>query len=117
MQPIRTLRVLRTAFLRRLTEKYDVSDTEFLVDAADYLTALFHHALSGQLNYSERNTLEKWFQMVTMRIDRFRSFWRGSQTSAYRWLRRFRHHCNYDRPNQALDGRTPAKEVLNQTVP
>ncbi|MGM0388527.1 MAG: IS6 family transposase, partial [Natrinema limicola] len=29
------------------------------------------------------------------------------------WLKRFRHHYNHDRPNQALDGRTPAQEVLN----
>ena len=101
------------AFLHRLTEKHDVSETEFLVDAGGYLTALFRHELSGQLNYTERNHIEKWFQTVTMRIDRFHSFWRGSQASARRWLRRFRHHYNHDRPNQALDGRTPAEEVLN----
>ena len=46
------------AFLHRLTEKHDVSDTEFLVDAGGYLTALFRHNLSGQLNYSERNHVE-----------------------------------------------------------
>ncbi|EMA49984.1 transposase [Halococcus salifodinae DSM 8989] len=28
-------------------------------------------------------------------------------------MRRFKHHYNYDRPNQALDGRTPVEEVLN----
>ncbi|PSQ63658.1 MAG: IS6 family transposase [Halobacteriales archaeon SW_8_66_22] len=101
------------AFLHRLTEKHDVSDAEFLVDAAGYLTALARRELSGQLNYRERNHIEKWFQTVAMRIDRFHSFWRGSQASAKRWLRRFRHHYNHDRPNQALDGRTPAEEVLN----
>ncbi len=101
------------AFLHRLTEKHDVSETEFLVDAGGYLTALFRHDLSGQLNYSERNHIEKWFQTVSMRIDRFHSFWRGSQSSARRWLRRFRHHYNHDRPNQALDNQTPAEVVLN----
>jgi len=101
------------AFLHRLTEKYDVADTEFLVDAGGYLTALARRELSGQLNYTERNHIEKWFQTVTMRIDRFHSFWRGSQSSAKRWLRRFRHYYNRYRPNQALDGRTPAEEVLN----
>jgi transposase-like protein len=101
------------AFLHRLTEKHDVSETEFLVDAGGYLTALFRHELSGQLNYTERNHIEKWFQTVTMRIDRFHSFWRGSQASARRWLQRYRHHYNHDRPNQALDGRTPVEEVLN----
>jgi putative transposase len=30
--------------------------------------------LSGQLDYSERNHIEKWFQTVAMRIDRFHSF-------------------------------------------
>jgi transposase-like protein len=101
------------AFLHRLTEKHNVSDTEFLVDAGGYLTALARHELSGQLDYTDRNHIEKWFQTVAMRIDRFHSFWRGSQSSAKRWLRRFRHYYNRHRPNQALDGRTPAEEVLN----
>jgi transposase-like protein len=101
------------AFLHRLTEKHDVSDTEFLVDAGGYLTALFRHELSDQLDYRERNHIEKWFQTVSMRIDRFHSFWRGSQSSARRWLRRFRHHYNHDRPNQALDNQTPVEVVLN----
>ena len=113
MQPIRTLRVLRTAFLHRLTAKHEVSDTEFLVDAGGYLTALARRELSGQLNYTERNLIEKLFQTVAMRIDRFHSFWRGSPASARRWLRRFKHHYNHDRPNQALNGRTPVEEVLN----
>ncbi len=101
------------AFLHRLTEKHDLGESEFLVDAGGYLTALARHDLSGQLNYSDRNHVEKWFQTVSMRIDRFHSFWRGSPASARRWLRRFRHHYNHDRPNQALNGRTPAEEVLN----
>src|SRR6056297_4194463 len=49
------------AFLHRLTEEHDVSDTEFLVDGGGYLTALFRHDLSGQLNYTDRNHIEKWF--------------------------------------------------------
>jgi len=101
------------AFLYRLAEKHDVADTEFLVDGAGYLTALARHELSGQLNYTERNHIEKRFQTVTMRIDRFHSFWRGSQSSARRWLRRFRHYYNRNRLSQALAGRTPAEVVLN----
>jgi len=101
------------AFLHRLTEKHDISDAEFLVDAGGYLTALSRHDLSGHLDYHDRNHIEKWFQTVAMRIDRFHSFWRGSQTSAKQWLRRFRHYYNRNRPNQALDGSTPAEEVLN----
>ena len=72
------------AFLHRLTEKHDVADTEFLVDAGGYLTALVRHELSGQLNYITRNHIEKWFQTVAMRINRFHSFWRGSHSSAKR---------------------------------
>jgi transposase-like protein len=101
------------AFLHRLGEKHDVSDAEFLVDAAGYLTALFRRGLSGHLDYSTRNHVEKWFQTLSMRIDRFHSFWRGSPASARRWLRRFAYHYNFDRPNQALDNRTPVEEVLN----
>ena len=101
------------AFLHRLTEKHNVADTGFPVDAGGYLTALARHELSGQLDYSDRNYIEKWFQTVAMRIDRFHSFWRGSQSSARRWLRRLRYYYNHERPNQALDARTPAEEVLN----
>ena len=72
------------AFLHRLTEKHEVSDAEFLVDAGGYLTALVGHDLSGQLNYRERKHIEKPFQTVAMRIDRFHTFWRGSQSSARR---------------------------------
>jgi len=97
------------AFLHRLTEEHNVAETGFLVDAGGCLTALARQELSGQLNYTGRNHIEKWFQMVTMRIDCFHSFWRGSQASAKRWLRWFRHYYNRHRQNQALDGRTPAE--------
>jgi transposase-like protein len=101
------------AFLHWLTANHDISETEFLIDAGGYLTAIVRRELSGQLNHTEQNHIEKWFQTVSIRIDRFHSFWWGSQASARRWLRRFRHHYNHDRPNQALDGRTPVEEVLN----
>ena len=102
-----------SAFLHRLTTKHEVSDTEFLIDASGYLTALARRELSGQLNYSERNLIKKLFQTVAMRIGRFLSFWRGSPASARRQLRRLKYHYNYARPNQALNGRTPVREVLN----
>jgi transposase-like protein len=47
------------AFLHRLTEKHGVADTEFLIDAGGYLTALARHELSGQLDYEDRNHIEK----------------------------------------------------------
>jgi len=101
------------AFLHRLTEEHKVDNTEFLVDGMGYLTALARHNLSGHLDYNDRNYIEKWFQTVTMRIGRFHSIWMGSSASARRWLNRFKYHYNRQRPNQALDGRTPAEEVLN----
>jgi len=43
------------AFLLSLTEKHTVADTEFLVGAGGYLTALARHDLSGHLDYHDRN--------------------------------------------------------------
>ena len=45
------------AFLHRLQE-HDIDETEFLVDAGGYLTALVRRELSGYLNYSDRNHIE-----------------------------------------------------------
>lgn len=101
------------AFLHWLAEKHDLSDTEFLVDAAGYLTALFRLDLSGRLDYSTRNHIEKWFQTLAIRIDRFHSIWMDSRPSARCWLLWFVYHYNFDRPNQALNNRTPVEEVLN----
>jgi len=72
------------AFLHRLTANHDASETEFLVDAGDYLTVLVRHELSSQLKYTERNHLKKWLRTINMQINRFHSFWRGSQASARR---------------------------------
>ncbi len=47
-----------------------------------------------------------------MRIDRFHQMWMG-RASAQRWLTAFVYYYNTQRPNQALDNRTPAKEVIN----
>jgi len=101
------------AFLHRLTEILELDDAEFIVDGMSYLTALARHNLSGHLDCNDRNYIEKWFQTVTMRIDRFHSIWMGSSASARRWLNRFKYHYNRQRSNQALDGQTPAEEVLN----
>lgn len=49
-------------FLYRLTEKQDPPETMFLVDGYSYLTATSRLGLSGQLDYIERNLIEKWFQ-------------------------------------------------------
>lgn len=48
-----------------------------------------------------------------MRIDRFHSSWVGSRASARERLEQFVHYYNHKRPDQSLDDRTPAEEVLN----
>ena len=51
------------AFIHRLTETHDVSETEFLVDGFGYTTALSRLGLSGHRDYTDRNHIEKWFQI------------------------------------------------------
>jgi putative transposase len=101
------------AFLHGLTEKHDCSEAVFLVDQYGYRTALARLGLSGQVNYVERNLIEKWFHTFKMRVDRFHNSWVGSRRSVREWLAQFMHYYNHQRPHQALDGRTPAAEVLN----
>jgi len=79
------------AFLHRLTEKYGLADADYLVNARGYRTTLsIRTKRSGQTRRPKPH--QKWFQTGLMRIDRFHSFWRDSQASAKRWLRRFRHY-------------------------
>ena len=54
-----------------------------------YLTALDRTDLSGDLNYFDRNIVEKPFQTFTMRIGRFHETWNGSQSSALVLRERF----------------------------
>ena len=103
---------LATAFLQQLTEKHDLSDTEFLVDGYGYLTALFRLDLSSHLDYVDRNLIEKWFHTLKMRIDRFHHSWVGSRAAVAQWLAQFVYYYNFQRPHQAVDNRTPA-EVVN----
>jgi len=60
-----------------------------------YLTALARTDLSGELNYADRNIVEKLFQTYTMRIQRFHETWNGSQVSAERWLTAYTAYYNY----------------------
>lgn len=43
------------AIVHRLSEKHEVVDIEFLVDADGYLSALEGRELTSQFNYSDRN--------------------------------------------------------------
>jgi putative transposase len=100
------------AFLHRLTEKHDLDETVFLVDGYGCLTSLSRLGLSGQLDYVERNLIEKWFHTLKMRVDRFHNSWVGSRASVREWLEQFVHYYNTQRPHQSLNGEMPA-EVLN----
>ena len=68
-----------TTFFRELKEEHRVADAEFLVDGMGYLTALAKTDLTGDLNFTERNIVEKLFQTYTMRVGRFHETWNGSQ--------------------------------------
>ncbi len=85
--------------------------TAFLVDKFGYRTAPFRLALSGRVNYTDENLIEKWFHTLKMRIDCFYNSWVGSRAIAREWLEQFMHYYNHQRPNQALDGKTPTEEV------
>jgi putative transposase len=47
------------AFLHRLAEKHDLSETVFLVDGFGYGTAFARLGLSGLRNYTDRNLIEE----------------------------------------------------------
>ena len=61
-----------------------------------YLTALAKTDLLGDLNYSERNIVEKLFQTYTMRVERFHETWNGGQPSAERWLTTYTAYYNHN---------------------
>ncbi len=98
-------------FLRELKEKHRVEDAEFLVDGMGYLTALAKTNLSGHLDYSDRNIVEKLFQTYTMRVGRFHETWNGSQPSAERWLTAYTAYYNHHRSHQALENQTPIEAL------
>ena len=47
------------AFLHRLTQNHDLSEAVVIADGFGYLTVLSRLGLSGRLDYSERNLIEK----------------------------------------------------------
>ena len=100
-------------FLNELKEKHRVSDAEFLVDGMGYLTALARTHLTGHLDYTDRNIVEKLFQTYTLRIGRFHETWNGSQASAERWLTAYTAYYNHHRSHQALNNQPPV-EALKQ---
>ncbi len=101
------------AFLHRLTEKHDLSETVFLVDGFGYETTLARLGLSGRRNYTDRNLIEKWFQTLKQRIDRFYHSWVGSRRSVRQWIEQFVHYYNRQRPHQSLENQPPAEKIRN----
>jgi len=93
------------AFLHGLGERHDISDAVFLVDQFGYRTALSRLGLNGRVDYTDRNLVEKWFQTLKMRIDRFHNSWVGSRASAREWFEQFVHYNNSDRINHSTDER------------
>jgi putative transposase len=101
------------AFLHRLRENHDCGNTTFLTDSFGYRTVLNRLGLSGQVDYTDRNLIEKWFHMLKQRIDRFHQSWVGSRRSVRRWISHYVQYYNEQRPDQALDEPPPAEEVRN----
>ena len=101
------------AFLHRLTERHDLSAAELLVDSFGYRTALSRLGLSGQVEYSGRNHIERWFQTLKQRTDRFYTTWNSGPASTRRWLQQFVHFYNTQRPHQAhIQYLTPGRMTL-----
>ena len=69
------------AFLHGLVQKHDCSQAAFPVDGGGYLTSICRLGLSGRLEYVDRSHIEKWFQTLKIRVDRFRNSWVGSRQS------------------------------------
>ena len=77
---------LAAAFLSGLAEKHDLSDAVFLVYQFGYRTTLSRLELSGQVDYADRNLIEKWVHTLKMRVDRFHNSWVGSRQRVGQWL-------------------------------
>lgn len=78
-----------------------------------YQTPFAQTDLGGYLNYVTRNLIEKRFQTLKTRVDRFYHTWVGGRASAARWLAAFAFYYNYQRPNQVLDNRKPVEKATN----
>jgi putative transposase len=98
-----------TSFLHELKGKHHIEDAEFLVGGMGYLISFAKTDLSGYLNYTDHNIVEKLIQTSTMRIGRFHETWNGSQPSAERWLTAYVYYYNHLRSHQFLDNQPPVE--------
>jgi len=74
-----------------------------------YLTVLARTGFDGELNYTNRNIVEKLFQTIPMRISRFHETCNTSLASADHWLTGFVRCYNQLRSHQSLDNQKPAQ--------
>lgn len=102
------------AFLHGVVEKHDCEDAVVLVAQFGYRTAPSRLGLSGRVDYTDRNHIETWFQTLEMRVDRCHNSWVGSRPSVRQWLALFVHYDNFQRPHQALNGRTQLRRLTRQ---
>jgi putative transposase len=77
------------AFLHRLRENHDCSNTTFLTDLFGCRAVIPRLGLSGRVDYTDRNLIEKWFHTLKQRIGRFHHSWVGSRRSARRLISYF----------------------------
>ena len=98
-------------FIRELKEEHRVGDADFLVDGMGYLTALAKTDLLGDLNYSDRNIVEKLFQTYTMRVGRFHETCNGSQPAQSAELTAYTINYNHLRNHQGLENQPPIEPL------
>ena len=65
----------RAAFLHQLCGRDVRFDTTVLVNRFDYRISFAGLGLSGEVDYTERNLIEKQFRTFKMHIDRFFNWW------------------------------------------
>ncbi|NGM70549.1 DDE-type integrase/transposase/recombinase [Natronolimnobius sp. AArcel1] len=104
---------LAAAFLYGLREKHNLFETVFLVDQCGYRTSLGRFRLNARVDYTDRNLIEKWFRTLRVCVDRFHTSWVDSRRNGRKYIDKFIHYCNHQRPPQSLNGKTPVDEVRN----
>ncbi|WP_162562612.1 hypothetical protein [Salinigranum rubrum] len=96
-----------TAFLQRLTERDDLSDTDPLVDSDDDPTARIRVDEVGCLDDVGRNRVVQWLRTLETRVDRVDHPEVGSRVLVTLGLAHLSYYYDVQRPHRALDERTP----------
>ena len=96
--------------------KHALFEVVFLVDGFVYQTTLNRLGFRGRRDYTDQNLIEKWFQILKMRIDRLHNSWVGSPSTIRRWCLQSTHYYLPQRPDQSLDDRPLAEEFTKFIV-